>query len=92
MLISHYQSLHGIQASVEGLVGTIDPECDILAVAEQARLLTVQEHSSLTYYISSSLTFLIVGCIWIRIQSGPESLFGTRKLRRPQKSKQKNSF
>jgi hypothetical protein len=40
MLISHYQSLHGIQASVEGLVGTIDPECDILAVAEQARLLT----------------------------------------------------
>jgi hypothetical protein len=40
MLISHYQSLHGIQASVEGLVGTIDPECDILAVAEQAILLT----------------------------------------------------
>ncbi len=40
MLISHYQSLHGIQASVEGLVGTIDPECDILAVAEQAHLLT----------------------------------------------------
>lgn len=36
MLISHYQSLHGIQASVEGLVGTIDPECDILKVAEQA--------------------------------------------------------
>jgi hypothetical protein len=35
MLISHYQSLHGIQASVEGLVGTIDPECDILAVANQ---------------------------------------------------------
>ena len=35
MLISHYQSLHGIQASVEGLVGTIDPDCDILQVAEQ---------------------------------------------------------
>lgn len=36
MLISHYQSLHGIQASVEGLVGTIDPECNILAIADQA--------------------------------------------------------
>ncbi len=54
MLISHYQSLHGIQASVEGLVGTIDPECDILAVAEQARLLTVQEHHRLAAYFSSS--------------------------------------
>lgn len=36
MLISHYQSLHGITAHSEGLVGTIDPLCDLLHVAEQA--------------------------------------------------------
>jgi len=48
MLISHYQSLHGITAPSEesdpsdriptelGLVGTIDPNCDLLNVAEQA--------------------------------------------------------
>jgi len=36
MLISHFQSLHGIKANSEGLVGTIDPKCDLLSVADQA--------------------------------------------------------
>eukprot|EP00088_Acartia_fossae_P012458 TRINITY_DN16423_c0_g1_i2.p1 TRINITY_DN16423_c0_g1~~TRINITY_DN16423_c0_g1_i2.p1 ORF type:complete len:452 (-),score=78.00 TRINITY_DN16423_c0_g1_i2:1181-2536(-) len=36
MLISHYQSLHGIKSNSEGLVGTIDPQCDLLRVAEEA--------------------------------------------------------
>jgi len=36
MLISHFQSLHGIKANSEGLVGTIDPQCDLLSVADQA--------------------------------------------------------
>lgn len=36
MLISHFQSLHGIRNNSEGLVGTIDPECDLLFVADQA--------------------------------------------------------
>lgn len=36
MLISHYQSLHGITKHAEGLVGTIDPACDLLQVAEEA--------------------------------------------------------
>ncbi|XP_023331729.1 pyruvate dehydrogenase (acetyl-transferring) kinase, mitochondrial [Eurytemora carolleeae] len=36
MLISHYQSLHGITKSEGGLVGTIDPHCDLLQVAEEA--------------------------------------------------------
>merc|ERR1719295_875216 len=36
MLISHYQSLHGITSSSQGLVGTIDPHCDLLNVAEEA--------------------------------------------------------
>ena len=33
MLISHYQSLHGIKSNSEGLVGTIDPQCDLLRVS-----------------------------------------------------------
>ena len=33
MLISHFQSLHGIKANSEGLVGTIDPKCDLLSVS-----------------------------------------------------------
>jgi len=36
MLISHFQSLHGIKSNSEGLVGTIDPQCDLLSVADQA--------------------------------------------------------
>jgi len=36
MLVSHYQSLHGITSNTEGLVGTIDPRCDLLEVAKQA--------------------------------------------------------
>lgn len=36
MLISHYQSLHGIRSNSEGLIGTIDPQCDLLKVAEEA--------------------------------------------------------
>jgi len=36
MLISHFQSLHGIRNNSEGLIGTIDPQCDLLFVADQA--------------------------------------------------------
>ena len=33
MLISHFQSLHGIRNNSEGLIGTIDPQCDLLFVS-----------------------------------------------------------
>lgn len=36
MLISHYNALHGNYRTVTGMVGTIDQNCDVLAVAENA--------------------------------------------------------
>jgi len=36
MLISHYNALHGNYKTLTGMVGTIDQNCDVVAVAENA--------------------------------------------------------